>query len=238
MRGGTWGPEARGCAAKASPAADSPPATPRASRRDGFSLPSTCGLQCPPGQAPMTLVAFVRGRRTRSTRHGVQAANGFLLREQEPPCEVLYSSPVQSCSRSRRQRSYLESGLQRTPQCKTSLAEATRLFRKCVNAHLQEKGSYFTHRLHGVVGKHSRRGATPPPPAVHGARMERTQAGQRHAPEPSGILCLLLAEASYLSKQSSCKKWHALKTPRFAVHRRWAPQLHSPCRNRSSPHFH
>lgn len=111
----------------------------------------------------MTLVAFVRGRRTRSTRHGVQAANGFLLREQEPPCEVLYSSPVQSCSRSRRQRSYLESGLQRTPQCKTSLAEATRLFRKCVNAHLQEKGNYFTHRLHGIVGKHSRRGATPPP---------------------------------------------------------------------------
>lgn len=56
---GSGGPEA-------SPEAD----TPRASSRDGFSLPSTCRRQCPAGQATMTVVAFVRGRRTRSTRHG------------------------------------------------------------------------------------------------------------------------------------------------------------------------
>lgn len=75
----------------------------------------------------------------------------------------LYGSPVQSCSRSRRQRSYLESG--RTPQCKTSLAEATQLFRKCVNAHLQEKGSYFTHRLHDftALSANTRGGEQPLP---------------------------------------------------------------------------
>lgn len=76
VRDGTRGPEARGCAEKASQSGCRLAATSHAaSLPPGRPFPpvhlQTAVPHPPlPGQDPMTLVAFVRGRRTGSTRHG------------------------------------------------------------------------------------------------------------------------------------------------------------------------